>query len=416
MNSRLRAALPVVLMLLAFAGIPIAILAFNSWEHRRDFLQALDDFAAATGVRTIEDLRPAPVPDDENAAIVYRQAFVALDAANLSDAEEDIVFEALERDDIEAVRPILERARPAINLALNAAAMERCDWQTTIYEEGKDALLPHLRPLQVLVRLLLADACVSIRSGDEARARTLLTASLGVRDHLFNEHTLISFMAALSVESRVLILMSRTWDRWSDSGVKTLRDRIHAPSLRNIYQRTLPLEALVGLQFFEDPDEVEFVGPGGQHRPDFSNWNNWRDRTLYLDRMRELFKAALGDHAERIRPIEDNPLPPWAALSGQLVPSHKAYSVQVAHAELGRTILDAAINIEVERRSSGRYPQSMPAIEWTESSVDVEYEATEGGSGYRFVIKGNRIPRVWTWQVGEWPSESNGDDGDALSP
>ncbi len=142
---------------------------------------------------TLEDLIPEPIPPEENAATIYRQAFAAyvepdkkvmeLQAKHLEDRT---------REDVEVVRTWVEQNELAIARAKQAAAMEKCQFLQRY--TGVEYQYPHLRALGQLSVLLADSVWLHVQAGEPEAAFETCLAHLRMAEQLGQGRTLAEYL------------------------------------------------------------------------------------------------------------------------------------------------------------------------------------------------------------------------------
>lgn len=129
---------------------------------------------------TVAELRGDPIPDDENAALVYEKAWEALE---LTEEQEELL-----RDDdatVEALRPIVEQNHRAVSLLREAAQMQKCRFEPVPDDQGGPFPdQPHLSKLRALGRLLQATAVIQAADGHASGALSRIADEVAMSDHL----------------------------------------------------------------------------------------------------------------------------------------------------------------------------------------------------------------------------------------
>lgn len=160
---------------------------------------------------------PTPVPDDENAAIIYGNAIDQLNETNVARLGEPIGTNSGIDDVLYFREPISAKMREQFELALrlNAVALDIIKQVTNAsesrypidYIDGPSAKLPHLGGLKSLSRLLACDAILKAEASNTPAASDDVLAQLNVSRSLDNEPILISQLVSagiLSMSSRTL--------------------------------------------------------------------------------------------------------------------------------------------------------------------------------------------------------------------
>jgi hypothetical protein len=220
---------------------------------------------------TLREVAPPPVPDAENAALVYEQAFRHLprlegtsqdpgpDSIRL-DHEDDAALglfvsgDAAKREQVTVprVRQALAGTEEALALVRQAAAMPRCRFPVN-WEDGVGALLPHLPRLRSFSRILGADAALAAIDGQPARALADLEALVGMTRHIASEPLLIGQMVefgCLSVAQESLRRLVET-TAIDEAEYRALDQTLAGADLYDPFARAVQAERCLGLWVFD---------------------------------------------------------------------------------------------------------------------------------------------------------------------
>jgi len=149
---------PLLVLVIGWMALDIA----TGWK-----LEAvLADIRARGWPTELTDLYPAPIPDSENAAPLYR---MALAKENVSSQETDMLssldgWVALSAEQQAKVRADLTQSAEALELVHQAAQRPACDFHLD-YRRGYETELPHLAAMRSLVRLKNAAVIVALADG-----------------------------------------------------------------------------------------------------------------------------------------------------------------------------------------------------------------------------------------------------------
>ncbi|NIM04309.1 MAG: hypothetical protein GTO55_00640 [Armatimonadetes bacterium] len=163
----------VLAALLALSPFILVVLAGQA-EERLD--EALKQIAATGDPVEMTQLAKPPIPDEQNAALVYRQAFDEMAEAELSEEERkfirDIAFGEVRLDDpviAAQAEGILRRNKRALELVHQAVEMPECDFQRD-WSKGMFLLYPEFAKLRECSRLLSFESMMLLHAGrvDEA--------------------------------------------------------------------------------------------------------------------------------------------------------------------------------------------------------------------------------------------------------
>ncbi len=153
---------------------------------------ALLAFAGATHALAVDS--------KDNAALGYWRAFALVTpekAGTISAFDRDAIGNAEFAIDDPGVLAII-RDDALINHIIRAAAKPECDFAIE-YDQGIDALLPHLGPMRASAIMLVLRARLDLAEGDAAHAATCLEAALRTSEHLAQGNILIGSLVSLAI-------------------------------------------------------------------------------------------------------------------------------------------------------------------------------------------------------------------------
>lgn len=207
----------VILVGMTMVGLVMVVLVGSfivwRWHLRRKINGRIATIhAAGLPVNWSElDKWPEEVPDSENGALLYTNAFVHLVPDGLTD---DYRFDLPRRGDAisnklrASMIAAVETNREALKLIDSAADFQRFRYPVK-YMEGPNAKLPHLNGLTQTVRLLACEAFLKSSAGDAVSAEKAIETSFRAARSLDDEPLLISQLTA----DRLLIMSSRSLER-----------------------------------------------------------------------------------------------------------------------------------------------------------------------------------------------------------
>jgi len=340
---------------------------------------------------SVEALRPAPVEETENAAIVLRRAFAVMSGGTTNFtalapaferldslwAGETPVFDRLHADASLAAETRSGLARPEVVAALDllraAAARPRCDWRLA-YERGPNLALPHLRPLGQGVSLMCLRSWAASRDGNLGEAFDWAGAAFSVAGMAFEDRTVVSFLTALHAQRRVLDTLPHILGPDAEAiealGTAVARRRAE---LRSQLAVALDAERILfsdgvfhrlldpSVAAADPPDSPRLLPRGferwlGVLRP-FVRANYAR----YL-RLHHRLQEAIGspsDHGLVGLERRVGALPGWAVFCKLLLPDVAGVAERAAEAELAHDIASLGLALELHWLRSGAYPDSL---------------------------------------------------------
>ncbi|MCK4323670.1 MAG: hypothetical protein KAW89_04015 [Armatimonadetes bacterium] len=168
---------------------------------------------------TMTEAAPKPVPDDQNAAVLYQQVFQVQfgprgtsspgrSIGNLTAAEEEILSRYLGPADEQLtaqVHAIL--MRPAMQQDLEilrrASRLPHCVFPVN-WEDGPAVLFHHMVKLKQATRLAAVQTALCAREGDVAEALDWCEMALRMSEHAASEPTIIAQLVAIAMQAMTL--------------------------------------------------------------------------------------------------------------------------------------------------------------------------------------------------------------------
>ena len=148
---------------------------------------------------------PPVVPDSQNAAPLYRQAFAALDADPAIKSDESPLTKATTIDLANpAVTDLLARHAATLDLIRRAADRDTCRFQRDWTRPSFDMLLPEMQSLRTAARLLVLDARREAADGNAADALHDVARIQRIGRHSASEPLLISSLVGLAIDAMAL--------------------------------------------------------------------------------------------------------------------------------------------------------------------------------------------------------------------
>ncbi|NIM04778.1 MAG: hypothetical protein GTO55_02410 [Armatimonadetes bacterium] len=172
----------------------IAHIIFNFTAGRR--LEAeLARIRGAGDPLTVSEVAPPPVPDSENAALVYQQAFEGLPA----DEDNEIIADFISlpehgeypRPTLAQVEEILAAHEKELQLLEEASLMPAARFPVK-WEVGFAAIFPHLAKMRGATRLLCAKALAEAHRGHSGEALESLAVIVRMGNHAATEPTIVA--------------------------------------------------------------------------------------------------------------------------------------------------------------------------------------------------------------------------------
>lgn len=357
-------------------------------DLQRALNKRLNDLRAAGVPTTYAEVAPPPVPDAENAAIVYQQA---LEKLNYS-ADDRETLSAFVKDDppgsreklLAQTRQILERNRAAIELARQAASMGRCrfpvNWSA---EDPREIIFPHLRGMRSCDRLLSAEAVVQSEQGHSGPAVESCQLGLRIAAHVLVEPSGISVLTAVSVEAVTFEALAAVIERHDlpTDVCWALYQEIGETELRQAYRKVFVADVPTGVWAFDtanrDPQRIKewLLGPPPLERNRFIELYltplgrivRLKEQTAYVDLVEAIISAANRPYRKSVAlndEIEDrlHSLPPYYFLTFAAYPAYGQMQIARDRAIARRGALQIALVLEAYHGRHADYPDSLAAL------------------------------------------------------
>jgi hypothetical protein len=150
--------------------------------------------------RDLVALQPDPVPEEENAALVYANVALA-PYAGPSKLEPSSLLEMdgrlLDRPEI---AQYIKNNAAQLKAIHQAASMPCCNWDLD-YTQGFSIPLPYLSQVRAYARILALEARIKARAGDHAGAARNVREMMTLADHMDNDPILICGLVACAIRS-----------------------------------------------------------------------------------------------------------------------------------------------------------------------------------------------------------------------
>ncbi len=348
-------------------------------------------------------------PDPDNAALLYYQAFLLVaqtDDRAMTDLVANVANGTAAPD--EKVRDYVNKCRTAIDYAVTASSLEKCDWGLA-YSRGFSAVLPHLGQGRSLARLVLADARILAADGNYRQALERCLTVYKLAGH-FGDSVLISVLVSAAISAQANKGITAILDRMpADAGTLTwLKGQLATLSVATLaVNKSLTMEREVASDYLRPERREELiqvlaestgvVGEAGgmsveEMRKAATDQVLGRAREYYGKYMDSVFVVLNGQmpYAESYAKLQelakqaeqDAAKDPAVRLFRAGIPAiPKMYSTQVRH-KADFNALQAAIDVYLAKAATGRLPQALPAVSPKDPYTGAEFKYEPTGNGF----------------------------------
>lgn len=254
---------------LAVALAAIAVLfVMTFWNMDLAMQNRLEAVRSQAGALALS-VAPARVPDADNAAPIYREAFIVMNQAGDRPPEWDEEWTAwIRQDDAAALNPAdpallayLKTQEPGLALLREAAGMSGCYFNRDYGRPSISMLLPELSHFRNAAYLLALSARAGAAAGKTRPAFDDIQAMLRMGRHVQSEPLLISALVAMAVEQAAVKTLEgvlESGDVKADdlSGVRLRRSQFYNQALGRAFR----MEEAFGTTVFADMARVSVTG------------------------------------------------------------------------------------------------------------------------------------------------------------
>ncbi|WFB37037.1 hypothetical protein P3T73_04595 [Kiritimatiellota bacterium B12222] len=194
---------------LAFFCLLIFLAYWSLFILPRNKIEALDAELQAQGVAIrIAELAPEPVPEDENAAPLYLEAYRLLQSIKFEG--EDIFYyiqgydvEGAREEKLEGLLTLLDDPiyAEAMSLIDEASTRPRCQFEINYQVSASDLLLPHVTPLIGMARVIHTQVEVELDRNEFSGLSDALSRLHGIALLLEDEPFLLSQLVRVANQS-----------------------------------------------------------------------------------------------------------------------------------------------------------------------------------------------------------------------
>src|SRR5262245_60352256 len=152
--------------------------------------------------------RPPDLKGKQNAALVYYRSWDSIDRAVFADVNENYKNEPGAKLSDRHLSALKSNQR-FVESIMHAASLDECDWGVN-FEEGPNALLPHLALLRGSCRFLGADVRRCLQENDINAATKRIVAVVQMSTQERSDRCLISSLVAVAINGYAISLTRNT--------------------------------------------------------------------------------------------------------------------------------------------------------------------------------------------------------------
>ena len=382
-----------IILLVALAGvIGLGVWLLYAWLYlwpEKAIERELAKIRARGEPVTLEELAPPEIPDAENAAKIYEQAYACYQDSE--DWKRMYQIEAKDsadwsEEDIKIMRDYIEKNADCLRLLHEAANYDKCRFPLD-YSQGYMMPLPHFSKMREFTRFLTRNALLKAKEGEIDEALESIWAGLRLGNALLDEPILRSQLVRIAIDGLIFSRLQKILDENdADSEIlKRLLDELDVEESREAFTRCLQGERSMQTDFFEiltkdaaqlwqmvlrwggPSPQAPVVGKGYRIVLGLSRPLIRRDEIFSLSIMRrmiDLSKLPYHQAKADLNKLEQDManLPFYRILSKMFLPSlTRSYVIEARH-EARVSLAQLALGLKIYKAEKGKYPDSLSEL------------------------------------------------------
>lgn len=388
------------LTMLGLVAGTIFVLGASAWtitntRYSRMLERELASLRADGYALTLAEVKPKPVPDDQNAATIYMPLFqVNFDpkAGSPGNGQKTglnrFAVDKGELKDILPERALIESPAAQDALAqLKAASLKPYAVFPVRWEDGFNALFPHLAQMRQGARLVRAEAMLQAHDGHLAAALDWLAVADRMAAHAGQEPTLIAQLVAVAMRA---IGCWAAHEIITDTDLtpqlaRPLYDQLAGADLTSGFERALRMEMVMGLtairQMTHDPKGFELMFSAEEspyppgllklitHGPGATMMK--LEEANYAHDMHEMIPTINQPYRLRPHPVSVSSTPRFGHIfSSMLTPvlGRMGQKRDQSIAEVRQ--LQIVLALKAQKHSLGSYPGKLSGVIWSPPTED----------------------------------------------
>jgi len=366
----------------------------------RELRQTMAQQKAEGRALTIAEIRPVPIPDDQNAAPLFQKAGemlgpyihdrpvlpIAPAIKELSDlinsnATADISTWPIAHR--EKLPGLIQSPEMQQLFTILAEASQKPGYNSNLkYEDGPGMLLPNLGKIRQIARFLSIKAELAAQTGNTAEAFATILEGLKLVDLLKQEPVLVTQLVRIACDKIMIDCLERMADK-TDIPADQARDLIaelaqHTDSAPWI--QAMDGERVgIGLWCFQTLWRSSFrdFNPLLSTEMNIPRWLGWglkypyapilkKDFTVYLkliSQVQDYYKAPYWETAKTIRNHPTNQqIPPYCIMTRLLLPGLDKIATKNAEHDALIKVARAGLGLKLFKQKNGAYPDTLEKL------------------------------------------------------
>jgi hypothetical protein len=375
-------------LIVLVAAVPFTCIYLDR-RYARDLAREFAQMKADGLPVSLADLTPRPVPDSQNAALIYVKVFGLkavngqLQRAGTPSALDGLNWQGSPRDSDFATWAVANRAllaTPAVRGALarlrQASLMPYCVFPGTPQPLEQDLHLQY-RPAREATRAVACQAVITARDGDLPAALDWLAVGYRMVHHLSAEPLLIGYLVTVAMQGIMDRAAQDVLDRADLSAelARPLYDVVSRLDHRRAFTTALHGELAMGLDHFarQRQDMEQRVAARRSRHPGMPRLSALPlarsymtlEEITYVREMRRSTRQMDQPFRQlQASPREEPRARPGGYLAAMMVPVFARANVKRDMAMANQALLMAALALKAHRHETGHYPKTLAALKW----------------------------------------------------
>jgi hypothetical protein len=353
---------------------------------RFELQRALEEVKAEGVKMSLADIGSPPVPDEENAAPIYRKAWDALqgpppEVLDAAGSLRKTPIALWPKDKKRTLADYVASQRDAIGLTLKATRYEKCNFGLD-FSQGFAMLMPHLAQMRSLARLMSVDATDKLGRGDIEGAIESDVAMRVIAKHVGSDPTLIGKLVEIACDGMAgPVLESILKLGYPDAAqLKGLLRRLDQVPPDTSMRAAFSAETTCGIDTYHQvrickmsPSEMADYAssPSGGPKSDTARaivtvlWGLIadRDEAAYLDTMRRYIELSDKPYYEVKTAIEDEkPEQSFGLMSRTITPALLPAFAVASRAEAEYQVQRLSVALMIFEQDEGSFPSALDQL------------------------------------------------------
>ncbi|TVQ53053.1 MAG: hypothetical protein EA377_08890 [Phycisphaerales bacterium] len=371
-KRRRRWFMPLIVVVVVLCVLALAVL--NALQPG-NLAELRAEWEAAGGVDDLSKLMPEPIPDEENAAVIYRRILPEVAVATRTQEFNRTLDES--PHDLDALNALLAPHEELLTELLEAAMMEQGHWGEDHYASPPDSMAMTMgwqMQMRDAARLMYADLLRQLARGDLEAAEQRFHATMNMASHAMQPTTILNVLVSLAIRTTALEALK-----------ESLQDQPRMIADSSWLDRPAPDELTRQMVLHEGAHSLPMIAAatGGAMRV-----LQGRNEAAYLDLMLQAYRQAETPFWQQDWSGAQIESSVFLTVADSVAPAINR-AVEAIWLMEGRFLqLETAFELRRYHAEHGSYPETWETPTNPVTGQPIEYERTE--TGFRLRLQRQR--------------------------